>query len=138
MGITQNLIYNCCQNSFLGEANLSEHIHKYILTSIHQHKSIIYIVTRYENVNQEHKPQNRKFKLKRIPAQLHITINCYYQNVCGLRAKTIKFYNQIHLLDVHIIVLTETWLSVDINSSEIFDNHFIACNFAEQAKLQDI
>lgn len=36
------------------------------------------------------------------------TFSLFYQNVRGLRTKTNEFYNNLLLLDFHVIILTET------------------------------
>lgn len=49
----------------------------------------------------------------------------YYQNVRGLRSKTIDFFNNIVCNDYDVIVLSETWLNNSIFDLELFDNRYI-------------
>ena len=44
----------------------------------------------------------------------------YYQNVRGLRTKTVQFYNDVIINDYEVIIITETWLSEGILSEELF------------------
>lgn len=48
-----------------------------------------------------------------------------YQNVRGLRTKTSDIYSSIASENFDIILLTETWLCSDIDSSDLFDNRYI-------------
>lgn len=53
-------------------------------------------------------------------------IKIYYQNVRGLRTKTRDFYLNVLTCEYDIIVLCETWLSLDISDSELFcDNYLV-------------
>lgn len=49
----------------------------------------------------------------------------YYQNVRGLRTKTIDFYCNLLRNSFDIIVLTETWLVDGIYDSELFDSRYV-------------
>lgn len=51
-------------------------------------------------------------------------IKLYYQNVRGLRTKTIEFYKNICSSSYDIIVLTETWLMDGILNGELFDHRY--------------
>lgn len=51
-------------------------------------------------------------------------LNIFYQNVRGLRTKTVQFYNNILSLDYDIILITETWLQNDIFDSELSDGRY--------------
>lgn len=55
----------------------------------------------------------------RIPGML-----IYYQNVRGLRTKSVLFYNEVLLCEHDIICLTETWLSDDVVSEELFPSEY--------------
>lgn len=48
--------------------------------------------------------------------------NIYYQNVRGLRTKTLHFKRNIQLCKYDVIVLTETWLLDGIKTEELFSN----------------
>lgn len=52
-------------------------------------------------------------------------LNIYYQNVRGLRSKTLTFYRNICLNSYDVIILTETWIVDSIASSELFDDRYI-------------
>lgn len=62
--------------------------------------------------------------------------NIFYQNVRGLRTKTIEIYNAISSSEYDVIALTETWLDSDILDSEIVnsDYNLYRCdrNFSER------
>lgn len=54
--------------------------------------------------------------------------NChyiYYQNVRGLRSKTLTFYRNLSLVSYDIIILTETWLNDSVFDSELFDSRYV-------------
>lgn len=46
-------------------------------------------------------------------------LNFYYQNVRGLRSKLFNLHSNFVLLSYDIFLLTETWLSDDINNAEL-------------------
>lgn len=48
----------------------------------------------------------------------------YYQNVRGLRTKTVTLYNKSFTVDYDVIALTETWLSLHINDEELLNNSY--------------
>lgn len=49
-------------------------------------------------------------------------LSCYYQNVRGLNSKTQLFYlSSVAASHLHLIALTETWLSDSVCNSELFD-----------------
>ncbi|XP_055605325.1 uncharacterized protein LOC129753526 [Uranotaenia lowii] len=51
-------------------------------------------------------------------------LNVFYQNVRGLRTKIDDFFTALHT-DFHdVIVLTETWLNEEINSLQLFGQHY--------------
>lgn len=52
-------------------------------------------------------------------------INLYYQNVRGLRTKTIDFFHNIVCNDYDVITLSETWLNSSVFDSELFDNRYV-------------
>lgn len=47
-------------------------------------------------------------------------LKIYYQNVRGLRSKTDVVYNNTFSLGADVLLLTETWLSSDVSSGELF------------------
>lgn len=49
----------------------------------------------------------------------------YYQNVRGLRTKTVDFYNAVATVDFSIIALTETGLGGDIADGELFGPDYV-------------
>jgi hypothetical protein len=49
----------------------------------------------------------------------------YYQNVRGLRSKTLTFYRKLNCASYDIIFLTETWLLDGILNSELFDDRYV-------------
>ncbi|XP_063917329.1 uncharacterized protein LOC135133030 [Zophobas morio] len=49
----------------------------------------------------------------------------YYQNVRGLRSKTVNFFNHLTSTSYDLLALTETWLSPDISDNELFSNDYI-------------
>lgn len=49
----------------------------------------------------------------------------YYQNVRGLRSKTLTFYRNLSLAIYDIVILTETWLVDGIQDSELFDDSYV-------------
>lgn len=51
-------------------------------------------------------------------------LNIFYQNVRGLRTKSLDLYNNILLHDYDIILITESWLQSDILDGEICDNRY--------------
>ncbi|KAJ8961473.1 hypothetical protein NQ318_014721 [Aromia moschata] len=50
---------------------------------------------------------------------------CYYQNVNGLKSKTQHFFNAISTLEYDIICITESGLSEDVNSEELFPASYL-------------
>lgn len=52
------------------------------------------------------------------------SISVYYQNVRGLRTKSNNFYINTLANNFDIIMLTETWLTESIYSSELFTDHY--------------
>lgn len=51
-------------------------------------------------------------------------LTVYYQNVRGIRTKTLDIYINSSLSEFDIIVLSETWLRNDILDSELFNNDY--------------
>ncbi|KAL0880423.1 hypothetical protein ABMA27_002850 [Loxostege sticticalis] len=51
-------------------------------------------------------------------------VNIYYQNVRGLRTKTVLFKRNIQLLNYDIVLLTETWLLDGVNNEELFSDRY--------------
>lgn len=49
----------------------------------------------------------------------------YYQNVRGLRSKTISFYRNLCQCSYDIILLTETWLTDSISDTELFSRDYM-------------
>lgn len=54
-----------------------------------------------------------------------MNLNIYYQNVRGLRSKTVNFQRNLLLSNYNIVVLTETWLTDGISDGELFDNRYV-------------
>lgn len=52
-------------------------------------------------------------------------IQLYYQNVRGLRSKTVEFFNNILCNNFDVIVLSETWLNGSVFDSELFDKRYV-------------
>lgn len=52
-------------------------------------------------------------------------LHIYYQNVRGLKTKTIDLYHNISTHNYDVIVLTETWLHSGVYDSELFDDRYI-------------
>lgn len=53
-----------------------------------------------------------------------MVFDIYYQNVRGLRTKTLDFKRSIQLCSYNVIVLTETWLWEGIRTEELFSDAF--------------
>lgn len=53
-----------------------------------------------------------------------MVFNIYYQNVRGLRTKTLEFKRNIQLCGYDVVVLTETWLHDGIKTEELFSDMF--------------
>lgn len=51
-------------------------------------------------------------------------LSIYYQNVRGMKTKTLDIYNTVLVNNYDIICLTETWLDDTIMSSELFDERY--------------
>lgn len=51
-------------------------------------------------------------------------LNIFYQNVRGLRTKTLEFYRRLCCSDFDIIILTETWLCDGVLNTELFDQRY--------------
>lgn len=51
-------------------------------------------------------------------------IDIYYQNVRGLRTKTVQFKRNIQLYAYQIVLLTETWLLDGISNEELFSDRY--------------
>jgi hypothetical protein len=51
-------------------------------------------------------------------------LNIYYQNVRGLRTKTLEIYESVLGEDYDLIALTETWLEPGIDNCELFDSRY--------------
>lgn len=51
-------------------------------------------------------------------------VNIYYQNVRGLRTKTVQFKRNILLNNYDIVLLTETWLLDGIGDGELFNDAY--------------
>lgn len=55
---------------------------------------------------------------------LLMNFKVFYQNVRGLKTKSVDFMRSVISNDYDVIVLTETWLNEDISSSELFDDRY--------------
>lgn len=53
-----------------------------------------------------------------------MTFNIFYQNVRGLRTKTVQFKRCVQLYSYDIIILTETWLLDGIKNEELFSDKY--------------
>ncbi|CAK1580774.1 unnamed protein product [Parnassius mnemosyne] len=53
------------------------------------------------------------------------SIKIYYQNVRGLRTKTLNLFRNVCLNSYDIIIFTETWLVDSIHNSELFDDRYL-------------
>lgn len=51
-------------------------------------------------------------------------LSIYYQNVRGLNSKLSSFYPAALSSEYQIIAITETWLSSNVNDSELFSDHY--------------
>lgn len=51
-------------------------------------------------------------------------VNIYYQNVRGLRTKTVQFKRNVQLHNYDIVLLTESWLLDGINDAELFSDMY--------------
>lgn len=59
------------------------------------------------------------FELRKTP---HSTLVCYYQNVRGLRSKTIDLFNVTAVCTLYdVFAFTESGLNDDIYDAELFD-----------------
>ena len=54
----------------------------------------------------------------------HTGLRIYYQNVRGLRTKIDDFFLTVAECDYDVVVLTETWLDLHVNSVQLFGNVF--------------
>lgn len=52
-------------------------------------------------------------------------LKCYYQNVRGLKSKTIEVRNRVRSSDHDVIIFTETWLNSSVFDRELFDDRYI-------------
>lgn len=52
-------------------------------------------------------------------------LHCYYQNVNGLRTKTQLFFNAVSIQEYDIICITESGLSSDVSSEEVFPTSYL-------------
>ncbi|GBN16335.1 hypothetical protein AVEN_198527-1 [Araneus ventricosus] len=52
-------------------------------------------------------------------------LSLFYQNVRGLRTKTKDFFSSLASVDQDVISITNTWLSEDIDSLELFDDRYM-------------
>ncbi|GBN72531.1 hypothetical protein AVEN_90091-1 [Araneus ventricosus] len=48
-----------------------------------------------------------------------------YQNVRGLRTKTVEFFSSVASVEYDVICVTETWLCEDIDSWHLFDDRYL-------------
>jgi hypothetical protein len=62
---------------------------------------------------------------KPITCSTFNSLNIYYQNVRGIRTKTLDLYNSILSNNFDIILLSETWLDDSINCAEIIDDRYM-------------
>lgn len=51
-------------------------------------------------------------------------LNVYYQNIRGLRTKSLNFRQNILCSDLDVIVITETWLHDGIYDGELCDGRY--------------
>lgn len=51
-------------------------------------------------------------------------INVFYQNVRGLNSKSDVFYSNVVANEFDVILITESWLSPSVHSSELFDSRY--------------
>uniref|UniRef100_A0A8D9E6L4 Uncharacterized protein n=1 Tax=Cacopsylla melanoneura TaxID=428564 RepID=A0A8D9E6L4_9HEMI len=53
------------------------------------------------------------------------SIRIFYQNIRGLKTKTQEFFLNLLSEDYDVIAIVESWLTPDINSSELFDSRYV-------------
>ncbi|GBO25617.1 hypothetical protein AVEN_206052-1 [Araneus ventricosus] len=49
----------------------------------------------------------------------------FYQNVRGLRTKTVEFYSSAASVEHDVICVTESWLCEDIDSWHLYDEQYL-------------
>lgn len=79
-----------------------------------QHKHYpLYIASTESNLNVRN-PLKKNFRVTSLSED-----KIYYQNVPGLRSKTVRCYNEVVNSNYDVIIFTETWLNKGIASSEL-------------------
>lgn len=68
----------------------------------------------------------------------NITLSGYYQNVCGLRTKTHRFYSQVAQSHYDFICITESWLNKNFYDGEIFDSRYLVYRCDRSAEATDL
>jgi hypothetical protein len=64
-------------------------------------------------------------------------LKLYYQNTRGLRTKTGVFFKNLSICNFDIVVLTETWLSSKVMSSELFDDRYVVFRRDRKSKANN-
>lgn len=52
-------------------------------------------------------------------------VHFYYQNVRGLRTKTLDLFNNVVCNNYDVVILSETWLNSSVFDSELFDSRYV-------------
>uniref|UniRef100_A0A8D8V4E4 Uncharacterized protein n=1 Tax=Cacopsylla melanoneura TaxID=428564 RepID=A0A8D8V4E4_9HEMI len=79
------------------------------------------------NKNQKSTPRNNSNLTKHSKTdqrQKSKSIRIFYQNTRGLKTKTDNFLLSLMSEDYDIVAIVESWLSPDINTSELFDDRY--------------
>ncbi|GBM66500.1 hypothetical protein AVEN_23767-1 [Araneus ventricosus] len=87
-----------------------------------------YVKLRNEQISQEIIPGSDS----NHPSCLDLSTNTYlkwlsllYQNVRGLRTKTVEHYSSVASVEYDVICVTETWLCEDVDSWHLFDDRYL-------------
>ncbi|KAH9636137.1 hypothetical protein HF086_007089, partial [Spodoptera exigua] len=67
------------------------------------------------------KKKKRRSKVRKPYKKIFV----YYQNVRGLRTKTVTFYNSVSASSSDLVILTETFLNSSVHDAELFPPEYI-------------
>lgn len=100
--------------------------------SSHQHEATA-LISSHRLQHQDHHQQSyqpsendvdKSFLNSALSSSNRKNLSFYYQNVGGLRSRLDIVYASLAAFSYDIIVLTETWLSNNILSTEVFSNSY--------------
>lgn len=95
------------------------------LCRITTNETIVTLNSRHAEINQNSNVPKSTTKINQNNANWKKEISIFHQNTRGLKTKTKEFYINLLSEDYDLVSITESWLSPDIGTNELFDPRYV-------------